>query len=158
MSFLPRILRAIFPTCPRENARKIFGRPKKFLGTASRLCPGTDPRVGSRSCCPRHRGQLRGNLRQHFPTPVIGKCCRKFPVGRKSSWRHLPGAQSGPASLVTWALAIGRFPWASYGCDPTCRLMATYPWADFWRPRWSLGRWLPDGFRGRAAAGTPLVV
>ena len=77
----------------------------------------------------------------------------------KSSWRHLPGAQSGPASLVTWALATGRFPWASCGYDPIFRLMATYPWADYqWRPRWSLGRWLPNGFRGRAAAVTPLSV
>ena len=94
-----------------------------------------------------------------FPHLLSGKCCRNFRRVGKSSWRHLPGAQSGPASLVTWALATGRFPWASCGYDPIFRLMATYPWADYqWRPRWSLGRWLPNGFRGRAAAMTPLSV
>ena len=89
----------IFPTCPRENARKFFGRPKKFLDTASRPCPGTVPRVGSQVAVLGIRSNLYRKFRQQFPTPVIGKMLLKFSGVGKSSWQHLPGTQPTGA---TW--------------------------------------------------------
>ena len=65
-----------------------------------------------------------------FPTPVIGKMLSKFSAGGKRLLATLARSSILPASSVTWALAIGRFTWASCGRDPTFRLMATYPWAD----------------------------
>ena len=80
---LARILRLFSPTCPRGNARKIFGRPKKFLHHASRHGSGAVPRLGPEVAAHGIGGNFRGNLRQHFPTPVIGEMLRKFPAGWK---------------------------------------------------------------------------
>ena len=70
--------------------------------------------------------------------------------------RRLQELDPAPASSVTWALAPGRPLWASCGYDPTGRLRATYPWAEYrassvtWalapgRPLWASCGYDPTG-------------
>ena len=48
--------------------------------------------------------------------------------------------------------AVENFQWVGKVPGDTCQELNPA------RLRWSLGRWLPDGFRGRAAAMTPFSV
>ena len=83
----------------------------------------------------------------------------KFLGDPKSSWAQPRGCVQEPI------LELGPEV-AAHGIGGNFRgnLVSIFPHllsgnaVENFRPRWSLGRWLPDGFRGRAAAVTPLVV
>ena len=73
-----RFFERFSPTCPRGNARKNFGRPKKFLDLASRLGPGTVPRFWVSRCSPRQRGHRGEKFPVAFLPHLLGKTLQEI--------------------------------------------------------------------------------